>query len=199
MGDLGAGITGFPGALDTNGTPETAANNTTYFPGEGAIAAAIAIETILGTNPQGSAATVKAFIQKEHDVNGRHTLYHSFSWFRDNVAANLTDSVLIVCGSATVSQIVVPAAGSIVGMSVYLNEARTADTLTLNVSKNGTKVTGPTLAINVTNATYIYVTYAIGTYTFVAGDRLGAMITTGATWTPVTADLVQVIFISYNL
>lgn len=195
MADLGGGTTGYPTVLDTNPTPE-GVEVTDSLPGEGAIAAVIALETIIGVTPSGNKATIKAFIQAEHDLDGEHTLRSPHSFFQDNVAASQTAVVLKVAGSATVTEIEMPWAGSVVGISVVSNEARTANTLTVDATVNGT-VTGLQAVLDGTNTTHHSASQAKDLDVFAAGDRLGCKITTGA-WTPTTADILVMVYVTFN-
>jgi hypothetical protein len=74
MAELGSGNgTDYPSALDTDNTLEV--DNTTLaradVPNDMG-AAIVAIENELGTNPSGTTANVKTFVQVEHSTNGTH-------------------------------------------------------------------------------------------------------------------------------
>jgi hypothetical protein len=74
MAELGSGNgTSYPAAIDTDNTLEV--DNTTTaradVPNDMG-AAIVAIETELGTDPAGSVADVKTFLQAEHETNGTH-------------------------------------------------------------------------------------------------------------------------------
>lgn len=93
--------------------------------------------------------------------------------------------------------VVVVRAGSITGISVALSEARTAETATFEVFKNGV-ATGLTVVIDGTNTQYTFATQAAGTDTFVAGDRLDVRVTTHASFTPTSSDAEAVIEVAYS-
>jgi hypothetical protein len=106
-------------------------------------------------------------------------------WFQDNVPG--TQSAVALSRAAARTEALMPLAGSVVGIIVYTNEARTAGTLTVEATINGTG-TGLTAVLDGTNTTTKLTTQAIGADTFTAGQRLGVKITT-ASWTPTTADI----------
>jgi len=73
MANIGSGGgTGYPSAIDTQSPPESGATLARSDVPNDLAAAVIAIETELGTNPSGSEADVKTFLQTEHDVDGSH-------------------------------------------------------------------------------------------------------------------------------
>lgn len=196
MADLQGGTTGYPAAVDTY-TEETSADNTDYNPVNGAANAVVAIEGELGTNPSGGKATVALRISQEHDTDGEHTMYVPHDFFQDNVAASQSAVALVVGHSATVTEFEMPWAGSIVGIQIVSNEARTADTLTVDATINGT-VSGLQAVLDGTNTTHHSSTQAKDTDAFNAGDRVGCKITTGGSWTPTTADIAVTVYVSFN-
>ena len=60
--------------------------------------------------------------------------------------------------------------GSIIGLSVHMEDARTAGTVTVNVKKNG--VTQMTGVIDVGNTEFVITTAAISTYTVAQNDEI---------------------------
>lgn len=110
-------------------------------------------------------------------------------WYQDNVAANQAAVELTRLAAGTNPNTFIPVrAGSILGVAVYSNAARSAGTLTVEVFKNGTG-TGLTAVLDATNTTFKATTQAKDTDTFAAGDRLDIRITTDASWAPTTADV----------
>jgi hypothetical protein len=71
---------------------------------------------------------------------------------------------------------------------VYSNAARTAGTLTVEVTINGTG-TGLTAVLDGSNTQTSMATQAKDTDAFGAGSRIGVKLTTDASWAPVTADI----------
>ena len=82
MSEIGAGNnSSYPGGIDTNSTPEInspAAGKTRARAQivEDLTAALIAIENELGTDPAGSLADVKTFLQLQHQTDGTHKSTH---------------------------------------------------------------------------------------------------------------------------
>jgi hypothetical protein len=119
-------------------------------------------------------------------------------FMQDALAATQTDVQLLVAEVASaannaVDGIAMPFDGEIVAISYNTSAAATAGTLTIGPTKNGTEVTDPTLSV--TTGTSGYDRAARGTATFVAGDRIGAEITTSGTWDGTTADLVVTVWV----
>jgi Ni,Fe-hydrogenase maturation factor len=84
-----------------------------------------------------------------------------------------------------------------VGVSVTSTEARTAGTLTADVTIDGT-ATGLQAALDATNTTRDYGTQARGTDLGAAGGRVGVKLTT-ASWTPVSADIAATVFVMAHI
>lgn len=76
MAELGAGAgTSYPASLDTDAVVET--DGSTYARADvpnDLSAAIIAIQTELGTDPAGTLANVKTFLQTEHNTDGTHPI-----------------------------------------------------------------------------------------------------------------------------
>jgi len=197
MAELGSGSgSGYPAALDTDSAQESGSNSTSYKSVNDLAAAVIAIQTELGTDPAQGKSTVKAYNQTEHDSDGEHTFKYPFGFKQDDVAASQSAVALPVLAN-TETGIVMPWGGSIVGICVQSNEARTADTLTIDATVNGT-VTGLQAALDGTNTTHHYASQVKDTDSFSAGDTIGVKITTGGSWTPVTADILVYVFVTFN-
>lgn len=78
MGDMGSGTgSSYPGALDTQSTPEVNSPNAgktkarAEVPND-SIAAILAVQTELGTDPAGTETDVKTYLQTEHNTDGTH-------------------------------------------------------------------------------------------------------------------------------
>lgn len=72
MAQLGAGLgSGYPSTIDTSITQSTSTDAIAEIPNDHA-AAIIAGQTTLGTNPHGTAADVKTYLQVEHNLDGTH-------------------------------------------------------------------------------------------------------------------------------
>ena len=128
------------------------------------------------------------------DVEAAGGYKQCFEFSQGNVAANQTAVPLDVLGQAGNQEYVAPYAGSIMGISVGSNLARTAGTLTVDATVNGA-ATGLQAVLDGVNTQYKATTQAKDTDIFAAGDRIGVVITTTAGWTPVLADIVVTILV----
>lgn len=78
MGEIGSGTgSSYPAALDTNNTLEVNSPNAGKTKARAEVpndlgGAVVAIETELGTDPAGSVANVKTYLQTEHGADGTH-------------------------------------------------------------------------------------------------------------------------------
>lgn len=126
-----------------------------------------------------------------------------YTFHQADVAASQTDVQLAVSAvdnagddQLQVDGYVVPFDGEIVAITARLSAAATTGTLTVGPTVNGTEKTDPTLSITTSQSSRD--TAARGTTAFVAGDLIGAEITSGGTWDGTTADLtVEVYAILY--
>jgi Ni,Fe-hydrogenase maturation factor len=85
----------------------------------------------------------------------------------------------------------------VVGVSVTSTEARTAGTLTADVTIDGT-VTGLQGILNGTDTTRDYATQPRSTDIGAAGSRVGVKLTT-ASWTPTTADIAVTVYVMAHI
>lgn len=114
-------------------------------------------------------------------------------WFyQDNVIANQNNVALCCLGDAVRTTYPMLYSGSIVGVAVVSNAARAAGTLTIDVLLDGVAI-GLQAVLDGTNTTTHIVTQAEGLDTFIAGQSIGARITTDAAWLPITADIIVAI------
>lgn len=133
-------------------------------------------------------ATATSIVLGRPVINERpQAVSHHFA--QPNVAAGQTAVAIPVLGLATNTEIVLPRKGSVTGISIASNEARTGGSLTVDVLINGA-ATGLQAILDATNTQYHFATQVGEVDTFVAGDRLGVAITTDAGWLPTTADVV---------
>lgn len=93
-------------------------------------------------------------------------------------------------GGTEFTGIVMPWAGSVVGISVKLSGACTGGTLTAVVDRNATTDTISVSLESTTNTTTNYAVAAADVYPFAAGEYLGVELLTTGTFAPTTADLV---------
>lgn len=97
-------------------------------------------------------------------------------------------------GYPSVTEYAMPCQFDIVGISVRSSAARTAGTLTVDATVNGT-ATGLQAVLNATNTQTAYSTQRRESDTGSAGDRVGVKITTDASWAPTTADIIVVVWV----
>lgn len=116
-------------------------------------------------------------------------------WFQTDVAASQSAVALNLDGGTLRAELPMVRAGSVTGIVVFSNAARSGGTLTVDATINGT-VTGLTAVLDATNTTVKASTQAVAADAFVAGDRIGVKITTDAGWLPTTADITVVVEIS---
>lgn len=100
-----------------------------------------------------------------------------------DATASLTNSDLFRASGydAALTQALAPMAGSIVGLAVHIENARSAGSLVATWTKNGTE---QTLAVTI-DGTHDQSWYAMqlpGVEEFAAGDLLGVSITTDGSW-----------------
>lgn len=80
-------------------------------------------------------------------------------------------------------------AGSLIGFATRLTEAITAGTLTVELTINGAGTGFMIVHTSVSNASGGVAVQASGLDAYVAGDRIGARLTTDAGFLPITTDL----------
>lgn len=123
----------------------------------------------------------------------------------ENIAAGLTNSDASIHGTNTFSSTEgAPQhrSGYVIGSSVRLSAARSADTLTFKPTKDGTELTGTSadLTIDDDPPQQATSTVAWGTANmdFSAGERLGVSLTSGGSWAPTTADALIWLYVAYS-
>jgi hypothetical protein len=112
-------------------------------------------------------------------------------WYYENAAANLNNQVMNRLAGTTNNATgwIAPRAGSVTGIAVHSNAARTGGTLTAKVFKNGAQLGALTAVLDGTNTTFKATTQAKDTDNFNAGDILDIRIATDSGWSPTTADI----------
>lgn len=119
------------------------------------------------------------------DIRVGSTLLHQ--WTQDNAAAAQTDAVLVL-NAGVRTEVTMPRGGHVVGISIRSNAARSAGTLTVEPTINGTKV-GLQGVLNGTDTQTDTARQDPGVDTFTAGQRIGVKLTTDGSWAPTTADV----------
>lgn len=123
--------------------------------------------------------------------------------FVQNDIAGTQSATAMNLGAATdadtnlITESLIPFEFELVAVTVTSSEARTAGTLTVDATINGT-ATGLQAALDATNTTRHHAKQPRNTNTGVAGDRVGVKLTT-ASWTPVTADITATLYVLQHL
>ena len=125
----------------------------------------------------------------------------AFSFYDVDVAASQSAAAWGVDASASVggasfAAIPMPLAGSVIGISVYSNDACTSGSLTADATIN-TTATGLQAVLNDTVTTTAVTMQANDADTFTAGQLLGVKVTTTSPWVPTTADAIVVVWVEY--
>jgi hypothetical protein len=141
-----------------------------------------------------NALTINGTLSPTGDMNAPSgTAMELTYWYQDNVAASQTDAVLNMDGNTSRPEVPTIRSGSVIGIALYTNEARSAGTLTADVTVDGTK-TGLTAVLDDATQTKT-ATQAKDTDTFTAGQRIGVKLTTDGTWAPITADITVTVLV----
>jgi hypothetical protein len=117
-------------------------------------------------------------------------------WAAENLGTGVGPAALTIDGQGVSPTIPMLRPGSITGVIVRTNDARTNGSLTIEVTKNGTGI-GLTAVINAANTAFKATLQAPGTDTFVVGDTIGVNVTTDGSWAPTTSDqaiMVEVVY-----
>lgn len=112
------------------------------------------------------------------------------------VAMNILETSATT-STLAVTEYVIPFDFEIIAVTVVSDEARTAGTLTVDATIDGT-ATGLQAVLNATNTTRKATTQARNADVGAAGSRIGVKLTT-ASWTPVTADVAVVVYALLHL
>jgi hypothetical protein len=128
------------------------------------------------------------------DATGGFTQQLSY-WYQNDVAAEQSAVVLNMDGNTSRAEVPTVRAGSVIGIAVYSNEARSAGTATFQVTVDGTAITGHDAVLDGSATQTKCVTIAKNEHTFTAGQRIGIKVTTTADWAPTTADVTVVVLI----
>ena len=108
-------------------------------------------------------------------------------WVERDTPANVTDLPLRRFDIATMLEVAPSRDGSVVGVSILINDARLTGTAEAEVTIDGVK-TGLSATLDETNTLTHTATQAKDVDTFTAGQRIGVKLTT-ASWTPTTGDI----------
>lgn len=103
--------------------------------------------------------------------------------------ASSTPVQIPFCGVADITTgVAAHRPGSLVGLSVNLSDAAAGSSAIFGVYKNGTIFNAATIVTLIATDTKEYITFAAGTYSFVAGDVIDVRVRTGSGWSAPTVD-----------
>ena len=113
----------------------------------------------------------------------------------DNATPSLSTPVQIpFCGVTTVTTgVTALRPGSLVGLSVNLSGAAAGSSAIFGVYKNGVIFNAATIVTIAAADTLEYITFAAGTYPFVAGDVIDVRVRTGTGWSATTVDATALV------
>lgn len=116
-------------------------------------------------------------------------------WTSVNLLTNQSVA-LNVAGLATIPEISVPYAGSLLGITLNLQTSMTAGTLTVQATKNGTTIATlkATAVIGAGNLAF-RATQNKDVTPLVVGDRIGAKVVSGTAYAPTTNDPVITVYV----
>jgi hypothetical protein len=117
-----------------------------------------------------------------------------------DLAVGQTDVQLVTAigeSGQTGTEYEAPFDGEVVAVCYTLSTVGTAGALTIGATINGTEDADTTISAGTTVAACQKVRR--GAARFVAGDAIGAEITTDGSWAPITADLTVVVYVLYYL
>lgn len=109
-------------------------------------------------------------------------------WFADNIAGTTSQGMFLDTGGAVRTKWITVRAGSVTGIWVHSNAARTGGTLTVEANINAV-ATGLTAVIDATNTEKDTTTQAEGLDTFAVGDELTIIVTTSGFTPAGSADI----------
>lgn len=142
----------------------------------------------VSTGMLSSAAASGAYVRR------RGALFLS-GWGQSNVAASQSAVQLSRYGVSWQAPLILPFAGSVIGLLVGVSTDRTAGSLTIQVYVDGS-ASGLEAAIDGDNPLTVDETAAAGEYPFEAGEKVTVRITTSADWAPTSADVLVMLEVS---
>jgi hypothetical protein len=114
-----------------------------------------------------------------------------FGWYQENLGAGQAATEMTrqpTASTCAPNRVFFDRPGSIVGISLKSNAARSAGTCTAEVYKNGV-ATGLQAILNASQTLFKPTTSAKDLLPFVAGDELSIYLLSDGSWAPTTADL----------
>lgn len=188
MAELGSGNgSGYPSVLDTDTVQESSNTSARSDVPNDLAAAVIAVQNELGTDPAGSLADVKTYLQTEHDVDGTHSSGNTYPTptLTDGVIAGTSLTADDAAGPAIMNEEVTTTNPTLCPNKVDLDTGWGWATDTLHGIINGTSYIG--ITITTTNMPTLTLTTALGSGTPIANRLYRENIVKGwAHWTGAT-------------
>ncbi len=181
---------------------ESKGRQTKYFVADGAAAGAVTVtgiaagDSILFVGVFTTKASIATFanLTAEFSVTGTNTIDNTAGTSTaNNQLLVIVERADVTVDVAAVTGIPIPWEFEVVGVSIESSEARSAGTLTADVTIDGT-VTGLQAILNGTDTTRDTSSQPRATDVANAGSRVGVKLTT-ASWTPITADVAVTVFV----
>lgn len=113
-------------------------------------------------------------------------------WGQSNVAASQSAAQLGRYGVTWHAPLILPFAGSVIGLLAGVSIARTAGSLTVQLYIDGA-ASGLEVVIDADSPLAVEDTAPAGEYIFEAGEKVTVRVTTTADWLPTTADVLVMI------
>lgn len=130
----------------------------------------------------GITATTGNIVASAGDLNAVGGHRKDYLWSQaDCTASQSAVAMAMHGGDAAITGVPMARAGSITALTIQSENARSAGTCTVAVTKNGT-ATAVTAVLNGTNTTKVTTASAKDTVTFAAGDVIGCKVTTDGDW-----------------
>lgn len=185
---------------------ESPGRRTKYFVADGAAAGNVTVTGVATTDTLlfVGVFTTKASIATFADLTAEFTISAGDTLNNTGGTSTANDQLLVIVDrpnttvdAVTVTEQVIPFDFEVVAIDVVSNAARTAGTLTVDATIDGT-VTGLQAALDATNTTRHYGRGPRAADVGVAGSRVGVKLTTSS-WTPTTADITATVWVLAHL
>lgn len=137
-----------------------------------------------------------------YDATARGQLV-ALQFAQDAVAASQTNVQLVTPGETTTpltTGYIMPRGGEILGISWLLSAAGTAGVFTIGPTIGGTEQATLTQTVGTAASGYQWLTVdKVAPISFVAGNEIGAEITTDGSWDGTTSDLVVTVWVLLDI
>ncbi len=123
----------------------------------------------------------------------------ALSWTIDNPGAGASNQNMLAVGSESINQVVMPWDGQIVAMTATTSANLSVETITFSLIKNGSAagMNSVQLTTSILKISETYFAYTDAGHAFSAGDLIGVLYTTSASYAATTLDHVVTVYIRY--